>query len=58
MTEERIYKLAWMKQLDIWEKEKDALDRLPDNEITRAREEKAYKRLIEIENMMKAKGYK
>lgn len=58
MTEERIYNLAWSQQLMIWGKEKDALDRLPDNEIAQIRERKAYERLIEIENMMKAKGYK
>lgn len=58
MTEERIYNLAWSQQLMIWGKEKDALDRLPDNEIAKLRERKAYERLIEIENMMKAKGYK
>ena len=58
MTEERIYKLAWSQQLMVWGKEKDALDRLPDNEIAQIRERKAYERLIEIENMMKSKGYK
>jgi len=58
MTEERIYNLAWSQQLMIWGKEKDALDRLPDNEISQIRERKAYERLIEIETMMKAKGYK
>ena len=57
MTEERIYKLAWSQQLMVWGKEKDALDRLPDNEIAQIRERKAYERLIEIENMMKSKGY-
>ena len=58
MTEEKIYDLAWSQQLNIWGKEKDALDRLPDNAITQAREREAYQKLIEIEEMMKAKGYK
>lgn len=58
MTEQKIYKLAWSQQMTIWGKEKEVLDRLPDNEVTQERERNAWKRLKEIEKMMEAKGYK
>lgn len=58
MTEERIYNLAWSQQLMIWGKEKEILDKLPDNEITKLREQNAYKKLKEIEEMMMEKGYR
>lgn len=58
MTEQKIYELAWSQQITIWGKEKEALDRLPDNEVTKERERNAWNRLKEIEKMMEAKGYK
>ena len=58
MTEQKIYELAWSQQITIWGKEKEVLDRHPDNEVSIARERQAWARLKEIEEMMVAKGYK
>ena len=53
MTQERILQLAYNAQLEIWAKEKDILDKLPDNKISKYREQKAWNDLKEIEKMMK-----
>lgn len=58
MTEQKIYELAWSQQITIWGKEKEALDRFPDNEMTQTRERNAWNNLKEIEKLMEEKGYK
>lgn len=58
MTEQKIYELAWSQQIMIWGKEKEALDRLPDNEVTQTRERNAWNSLKAIEKMMEEKGYR
>ena len=58
MTEKMIYELAWNQQINIWGKEKEMLDQMPDNEITQMRERNAWGKLQEIEKMMAEKGYR
>ena len=48
MTQERILKLAYHAALDIWAREQEHLDELPDNPYTQARERKAWAEMEEI----------
>lgn len=45
MNEYEVYTLAWRQQLQVWGKEYDMLQKLPDNKLTIARERKAKERL-------------
>ena len=57
MTEKRIYELAWNQQIQIWGKEREILDRMPDNELSQIREANAKAQLRELEAIMKEKGF-
>lgn len=52
MTQYRILKLAYGQALANWSKELDYLKELPDNPITQAKEQKAYRELDEIRNLL------
>jgi DNA-binding XRE family transcriptional regulator len=54
MTQERLYKLAYIAAVTIWGKEKDHLDANPNSELNQVREAKAWAELQEIESAMKA----
>lgn len=48
MTQKRIVMLAYQAALEIWNRELEHLQELPDNPFTQARERKAYAELEEI----------
>ena len=52
LTDMQILQLAWDAQLAQWSREKDRLDSRPNSEFCKAREEKHWKRLQEIESLM------
>lgn len=52
MTQKRVLELAYFQALSNWGKEKDRLEALPDNEITKSRERKAYNELVEISELL------
>lgn len=54
MTQERLYKLAYIAAVNIWGREKDHLDADPESEVNQAREAKAWAELQEIEKALKA----
>lgn len=54
MTQERIYRLAYIAAVNIWGREKEHLDQNPDSEVNQAREAKAWAELQEIEQAIKA----
>ena len=56
MTEEKIYNLAWREQLNVWGKEKEHYDRTH-SELSRLRTEKAWNELLELEKMIREKGF-
>lgn len=49
VTLEEVYRLAILEQTTLWSHEKELADQLPDNEYAKAREERAWKKLQEIE---------
>ena len=49
VTLQEVYKLALLQQTTLWHHEKELSDQLPDNEYAKAREEMAWKKLMEIE---------
>jgi len=51
MTQQRVLKLAWREALRVWTVEKEFLEKYPDDELAKIREERAYKELIDIERM-------
>lgn len=57
MTEKRLYELAHSAALANWAKEKDFLEKHPENSIAKHWEAKHWAELMEIENEMRAKGY-
>ena len=57
MTEERIYSLAWDSLIQKWGREHDFLEQHKDNEIAKNRERKLWNELMELEDLMRAKGY-
>lgn len=48
MTQKKILDYAHTTALQIWAKERECLDKLPDNEFVQARERKAWEELQEI----------
>lgn len=54
MTQERIYRLAYIAAVNIWGREKEHLDQNPDSEVNQTREAKAWAELQEIEQAIKA----
>ena len=57
MTEQRLYELAHNASLSLWAKERRFLDKHPDNIIANHWESKYWEELMELETVMKAKGY-
>ena len=53
MKEERLYKLAHEMLLMKWSKEKDFLEKHPNNEISKSRENKLWNELLELEKGLK-----
>lgn len=56
ISEERILQLAWREQLNVWSREKERYDKTESN-VARVRAEKAWEELLDIENIIKEKGY-
>lgn len=56
MTLAEIFRLAYLKQTDIWNKEMECLSNDPLNELNRVREKNAWSKLKEIENIAKELG--
>ena len=53
MTRYQIYRLAWLKQTELWSKAEETASALPGNEIARERERRAWKDLEELEALLK-----
>jgi hypothetical protein len=56
ISEERILQLAWREQLNVWSREKERYEKTESN-VARVRAEKAWEELLDIENIIKEKGY-
>lgn len=57
ITEDEIYRMAHHGALNILGIEHDRLEQLPNNEIRKAREARAWERLLAIEEAARAKGF-
>lgn len=57
MKEKRLYNLAHDMLLMMWGREHDFLERTPENEIARNREEKLWNELMELEKEMNEKKF-
>ena len=55
MTEARILELAWDQAIEVWGRWHDKLEKNPDDEIYRYKENKAKKELKEIEDIIHEK---
>lgn len=56
ISEERILQLAWREQLNVWSREKERYKKT-ESDVARVRAEKAWEELLDIENIIKEKGY-
>lgn len=56
ISEERILQLAWREQLNVWSREQELYQKTESN-VARVRAEKAWEELLDIENIIKEKGY-
>lgn len=56
ISEEKILQLAWREQLNVWSREKEYYEKTESN-VARVRAEKAWEALLDIENIIKEKGY-
>lgn len=56
ISEERILQLAWREQLNAWGREKERYDKTESN-IAKVRAERAWEELLDIERIIKEKGY-
>ena len=57
MTEERIYLLAWDSLIRKWGREHDFLEQHKDNEISQHRERQYWSELMELEALIREKGF-
>ena len=53
MTQKRIFELARRHALEIWTKAEDYLRESPEDPVARSFEEKAFKELCEIDDMIR-----
>lgn len=56
ISEEKILQLAWREQLNVWGREKEIYEKTESN-VARVRAEKAWETLLDIENIIREKGY-
>lgn len=58
MTNTKILNLAYQAALENWEREKERLERNPDNPYTKAREKARWDEVTEIQSMLMAEDLK
>ena len=56
ISKEKILQLAWREQLNVWSREKERYDKTESN-IAKVRAERAWEELLDIERIIKEKGY-
>lgn len=56
ISEEKILQLAWREQLNVWSREKEHYDKTESN-VAKVRAERAWEELLDIERIIKEKGY-
>ena len=56
ISKEKILQLAWREQLNVWSREKERYEKTESN-IAKVRAERAWEELLDIERIIKEKGY-
>ena len=56
ISKEKILQLAWCEQLNVWIREKERYKKTESN-IAKVRAERAWEELLDIERIIKEKGY-
>ena len=56
ISKEKILQLAWREQLNVWSREKERYEKT-ESDIAKVRAERAWEELLDIERIIKEKGY-